>query len=373
MPFRLPFPLPAVPLRPVAGVGVGAGLAVIGLGGLSPAHASSNPAVGLNLGCAAGYALVNLRPNSGGSRLSTSLNGLTISGGATQSVPVTCVPSPTPAGTPPVSGDGHALLGGRLNYTGTASGTPAPSFYANGSASISNTNASATVDDGWTEQALADANAVSTYISSFNASSCNGITVTSCGYSDVSFAQNSDQTLTGIGGLNFYNVNSFARNVQLNFVGNQDDYFVFNVPGSSIVTNRTWSLSGVDPSRILFNITGQGRGLTLNRGAGALGTFLVNSNSDARCLAATGGNRCNGGTAAMATDSSLYGSLIVINNGSPLSFESNTRLSGAPFNPSRLRQVAVPSPVPFLGSAMAFGWSRRLRRRLSRSRPARPH
>ena len=219
MPFRLPTCLSAGSLRRLAGSGIWIGLAAIGLAGLPQAQAASDPAVGLNLGCAAGYALVNLRPNSGGSRLSTSLNGLTMSGGATQSVPVTCVPTPTPAGTPPVSGDGHALLGGRLNYTGTASGTPAPSFYANGSTSISNTNSSATVDNGWTEQALVDATAVSTYISSFNASSCNGISVSSCGYSDVSFATNSIRTLTGNGGLNFYNVSGFGRNVQLNFVG----------------------------------------------------------------------------------------------------------------------------------------------------------
>ncbi|KEF42717.1 MAG: hypothetical protein ER33_04035 [Cyanobium sp. CACIAM 14] len=336
-----------------------------------PAHAASDPLMGLDLGCAEGYALVNLRPNAGGPRTSTSLSGLTINGGSTQSVPVSCTPSPTPSGTPPLSGDGHVLLGGRVSYTGTAAGTPTAMIFANGSSSVTSANIPVTVGNGWTDQARADALAVSSYIGSFgNSGACTGITGTACNYATISLASGSTRTLTGIGGLNFYDVSSFGSNVQLNFVGNPNDFFVFNVPTSSIVTNRGWTISGLAPSQILFNLIGQGQGVSLEAGANALGTFLVSSNTNAGCTASSGGNTCNGGTVTMASNTSLYGSLIVINNDSPVSFGSGSVIHGTPFNPTRLRQVPVPGPLPVLGAATAFGWSRRLRRRLKRAHPA---
>jgi hypothetical protein len=338
-----------------------------------PARAASDPLVGLDLGCAAGYGMVNLRPNSGGSRPNTSLDGLSLNGGSLLSVPVACAPSPATAGTAPLSGDGHALLGGRLSYTGRVSGTPAPRIYANSSTSVDAANSPISVGNGWTDQALADADAVSTYISSFGSSgACSGITGTSCNYATVSFGNGSSRTLTGIGGLNFYDVGSFGSNVQLNFVGNPNDFFVVNVPTGSIVTNRGWTINGLAPSQLLFNITGTAAGLTLSTGANALGTFLVNSNSDANCDAGTRGNSCDGGTVSMADGSSLHGSLIVINNGSPVSFGSSTVIRGTPFNPTRLRRVAVPGPLPLLAVVTALGWSRRIRRRLRREPPAAP-
>jgi hypothetical protein len=339
--------------------------------GMPQARAAFTPVPALDLGCAAGYGLVNLWPDGGRSTLNTRLDGLTLGGGSNRSVPVTCVPSPTPSGPAPVSGDGHALLGGRLNVTGTVSGTPAPRIYANSAASVDASNAPVTIDNGWTTRALTDAMAVSSYIGSFTASTCNGITTTACGYADVSFARNSVQTLTGIGGLNVYNVSDFGTNVQLNVIGSRDDFFIFNVPGSSIISNQAWSIAGLSPSRVLFNITGQGNGVTLRQGANAFGTFLVNSNTNAACQAGTNGRNCNGGTASLASNTSLVGALIVINNGSGMSFGSGSSITGAPFNPTRLRRVGVPSPIPFLGAASAFGWSRRLRRRLKRPSPAR--
>jgi hypothetical protein len=70
----------------------------------------------------------------------------------------------------------------------------------------------------------------------------------------------------------------------------------------------------------------------------------------------------------MADNSSLHGSLIVINNGAAPSFGSDSIINGKPFNPTRLRRA--PGPLPVLGGLAAFGWSRRLRRRLKQTLPS---
>lgn len=346
-------------------------------------QAAGEPLTGLDLGCAAGYGVVNVRPSSGNNP-TTNLIGLTINSGSAQSVTANCSPS-SPGPTPAVPGNNNALLGGNARFyrsTGndTVPGSPQnPDFYINSGTNTSGgLDNTIQVDDAWANQASTDALAVSNYISSFTANGgCSGVTLTSCDATSTSFSNNSIQNLLGIGGLNFYTITNFGRNVTLNFTGNTNDFFVFDVPDSSIITNKVWNITGLDPSQIMFNITGRRKRVTLNSGAIALGTLLVNSNDRAAC--AGNGNRCNGGTVNMANDTALYGSLIVINNNdtSPIAFGTGTSngpvINGKPFNPSRLRRVPVPGPLPVLGGIAAFSWSRRLRRRLnasSRSGPA---
>ncbi len=341
------------------------------------AQAAGEPLTGLDLGCAAGYGMVNVRPSSG-SDPTTNLIGLTINSGSARSITANCSPS-SPGPTPAVPGNNNALLGGNARFyrsTGndTVPGNPQnPRFYINSSTNTSGgLDNTIQVSDAWANQASTDALAVSSYISSFTANGgCSGVTLTSCDATSTSFANNSIQNLLGIGGLNFYTITNFGRNVTLNFTGNPNDFFVFDVPDSSIVTNKVWNITGLDPSQIIFNITGRRNRVTLNSGAIALGTLLVNSNDRAAC--AGNGNRCNGGTVSMANDTELYGSLIVINNNdtSPIAFGTGTTngpvINGKPFNPSRLRRVPVPGPLPVLGGVAAFSWSRRLRRRLKAS------
>jgi hypothetical protein len=348
-----------------------------------PGRAAGEPVTGLNLGCASGYAMVNVRPASG-SNPSTNLVGLTINGGSNQPVPSAC--TITPSGTPAVSGDGNVLLGGNSTFTrnsnprdNTVPGSPQlPRFYitndvtipTNGNNGLSNTTV---VNDLWASRAATDAQKVSEYIKNFSGNgACSGINLTYCQYNTVSYNDNSSQTITGISGLNFYDVSSFGNNVQLNFQGDSNDFFVFNVAASSVVTNRGWTIDGLDPSQIIFNLIGNtsnnntngntAAGLILNSGANVLGTFLVSSNNNAAC--ASNGNNCNGGTVRIGSNASLYGSLIVINNANEqvISFGSNSVINGKPFNPTRLRRV--PGPLPVLGGLAAFGWSRRIRRRL---------
>ncbi len=348
-----------------------------------PAQAAGEPNTGLNLGCAAGYAMVNVRPASGTNPL-TDVVGLTINGGSNQSVPSTC--SITPSGNPAVRGDGNVLLGGdstffRSTSNNTVPGSPQnPRFYLTNDVSTSGgLNNTTTVNDLWASQAATDAQAVSTYISGFTANGgCSGIALTYCTSTSRSFSNISPVTLQGNGGLNFYEVGTFDTNVKLNFVGTPNDFFVFNLPTSSIVTNQGWTISGLDPSQIIFNLTGNtstsnttgttAADLILNTGANALGTFIVNSNKNPNC--ASNGNSCNGGSVQMATNTSLFGSLIVINNANEqsISFGTNSVINGKPFNPTGLRRV--PGPIPVLGGVAAFGWSRRLRRRLKASRSA---
>lgn len=326
--------------------------------------------------------MVNVRPTNGTDPV-TDVVGLTINGGSNQSVPSTC--SIAPSGNPAVRGDGNVLLGGdsrffRSTSNDTVPGSPQnPRFYLTNDVSTSGgLNNTTTVNDLWASQAATDARAVSTYISTFTSSGgCSEIALTYCSASTVSYANDSVQNLQGTGGLNFFTVSSFGSNVKLNFSGTSNDFFVFNVPTASIVTNQGWTISGLDPSQIIFNIIGNTNGanaadLILNSGANILGTFLVNSNTNATCSAGGGGagNACNGGTVQMADNTSLFGSLIVINNANEqaISFGTNSVINGKPFNPTRLRRV--PGPIPVLGGVAAFGWSRRLRRRLKTSRSA---
>jgi hypothetical protein len=340
--------------------GLGIGLA-LALGHDRPARANGAQADGFDLGCAAGFGLVNITSSSVSSSLGTSTGSPNqLNGGSTVSLPTTCsVTSPAPA----QPGNGHALVGGQARLN--AGSIAATRIFRSASATVTNGPGTTVVSNAWTVQAQADALAVASYIGGINASNCT-VALSSCRYNDaVNLSGN--LTLTGslptTGGINYYNVRTVGRNVDLNFVGSSREYFVFNMP-SGLNTNQDWTLQGdVDPSKIIFNFARPGSNLTLT-GSDVFGTFLL-----------TGGGTATLNRSGNGNPASITGSLIVINNGSALTFGStngtnrvNAVINGRPFNPTALRSVPVPGPLPLLGGAVAIGWSRRLRRRLRQAR-----
>jgi len=86
---------------------------------------------------------------------------------------------------------------------------------------------------------------------------------------------NGTTTINGNGGLNVIDVTNIS-NDKLTLSGTANDYFVFNV-SHEIQTNQPMTLSGgVDPSHILFNLTGTGTVLFQTSGGDALyGTYLA--------------------------------------------------------------------------------------------------
>lgn len=328
-----------------------------------PARANVAQANGLNLGCAAGFGLVNITSRNVQSSLGTSTGSPNqLQGGSTVSVPASCSVAPAAPAQP---ANGSALVGGnaRLN----AGSVTANQIFRSQSATVTNGPGTTVVSNAWTVQAEADALAVASYIGGINASNCT-VALSSCKFNDAVNLSGS-LTLTGAlsatGGINYYNVRNVGRNVDLNFVGSGRDYFIFNMP-TSLRTNQDWTLQGdVDPAKIIFNFARPGSNLNLT-GSDVFGTFLL-----------TGGGTATLNRSGNGNPSSITGSLIVINNGSALRFGStngsnrvNAVINGRPFNPSALRSVPVPGPLPLLGGAVAIGWSRRIRRRLKQAQQA---
>ncbi|MEA5390714.1 hypothetical protein VB738_05495 [Cyanobium gracile UHCC 0139] len=341
--------------------GLGISLA-LALGHDRPARANDAQADGFNLGCAAGFGLVNITNRSVSSSLGTSTRSPNqLNGGSIVSVPASCSVTPP---LPAQPGNGHALVGGnaRLN----AGSIAATQIFRSQSATVTNGPGTTVVSNAWTTQAEVDALAVASYIGGINASNCT-VALSSCRYNDAVNLSGS-LTLTGslseTGGINYYNVQAVGRNVDLNVVGSGGEYFVFNMP-TSLTTNQDWTLQGdVDPSKIIFSFARPGSNLSLT-GSDVFGTFLLTGGGTARLNRSGNGN-----------PSSITGSLIVINNRSALRFGStagsnrvNAVINGRPFNPTALRSVPVPGPLPLLGGVVAFGWSRRLRRRLQQASP----
>lgn len=291
---------------------------------------------------------MNITANRISSSLGTSTGSPNqLNGGATVSVPASCSVAPP---LPAQPGDGHALVGGeaRLN----AGSIDATRIFRSESATVTNGPGTTVVSNAWTVQAEADALAVASYIGGITGSTCTAA-LSSCRYNDaVNLSGNLTLTLTGslpgTGGINDYNVWSVGRNVDLMFVGSSRDYFVFNMP-SGLTTNQDWTLQGdVDPSRIIFSFARSGSDLSL-RGSDVFGTFLL-----------TGGGAATLSRSGNGNPSSITGSLIVINNRSALRFGStnganrvNAVINGRPFNPTALRSVPVPGPLPLLGDAPA--------------------
>jgi len=351
---------PIAPGRQAFAWGLGLGVVLIS-GHERPARANRLQADGFDLGCAGGFALVNIRANRVSSSLGTSTGSPNqLNGGAAVSVPASCSVAPL---LPAQPGDGHALVGGQARLN--AGSIDATRIFRSHSATVTNGPGTTVVSNAWTVQAEADALAVASYIGDITASTCT-VALSSCRYNDA-FNLSGNLTLTGslpgTGAINYYNVRSVGRNVDLTFVGSSRDYFVFNMP-SGMTTNQDWTLQrDVDPSRIIFSFARSGSNLSL-RGSDVFGSFLL-----------TGGGTATLSRSGNGNPSSITGSQIVINNRSALRFgltnganRVSAVINGRPFNPTALRSVPVPGPLPLLGGAVAFGWSRRLRRRLRQIR-----
>src|SRR3954469_7234480 len=87
------------------------------------------------------------------------------------------------------------------------------------------------------------------------------------------------QTITGNGGLNVINITSLS-NPDLTITGNANDKFVFNISGN-FATNHVLVLNGVDPSQLLWNMTGASGNIFQTSGGNTLyGTFLATHGGD---------------------------------------------------------------------------------------------
>jgi len=85
--------------------------------------------------------------------------------------------------------------------------------------------------------------------------------------------------INGNGGLNVININSLS-NPDLTITGNANDKFVFNISGN-FSTNHVMVLNGVDPSQLLFNMTGASGNIFQTSGGDTLyGTFLATHGGD---------------------------------------------------------------------------------------------
>jgi hypothetical protein len=328
----------------LSGLASGLGLCtVLVLEPFLPARASVAQANGFNLGCAAGFGLVNITSSTVQSTLGTSTNSPNqLNGGSTVSVPASCSVAPAAPAQP---SNGSALVGGnaRLN----AGSIQANQIFRSQSATVTNGPGTTVVSNAWTVQAEADALAVATYIGGINASNCT-VALSSCQFNDavnLSGSLTLTGALSGTGGINYYNVQTVGSNVDLNFVGSGRDYFIFNMP-TSLTTNQDWTLQGdVDPSKIIFNFARPGSNLSLS-GSDVFGTFLL-----------TGGGTATLNRSGNGNPSSITGSLIVINNGSALSSAQRSR-AGAPALAGRCHRVRLePQAAATPQSGPAGSWA----------------
>jgi hypothetical protein len=147
-------------------------------------------------------------------------------------------------------------------------------------------------------------------------------------------------TITGDGGLN---VIDFANlhDAKLTLSGTANDYFIFNISGQ-IHTNQPMTLSGsVDPSHILFNLTGTGMVLFQTAGGDiSYGTYLAT----------------NGGSFQFS-NLNLTGALI--NIGGDVAFVSGSTIPNSP--PFTVPETST-SIMLLLGAAVGGGVMLRRRR-----------
>ena len=80
-------------------------------------------------------------------------------------------------------------------------------------------------------------------------------------------------TITGNGGLNVIAVDNI-NNAKLTLSGGPNDFFLFNV-SDMIHSNQPYTLSGISPDQILFNLTGTGTVFQTSGGDRSFGTYLA--------------------------------------------------------------------------------------------------
>jgi len=84
---------------------------------------------------------------------------------------------------------------------------------------------------------------------------------------------NGTTTITGNGGLNVIDVQNID-NAKLTLSGGPNDFFLFNV-SDMIHSNQPYTLSGISPDQILFNLTGTGTVFQTSGGDKSFGTYLA--------------------------------------------------------------------------------------------------
>ncbi len=164
---------------------------------------------------------------------------------------------------------GNELLGNgvKANFAGGGNGSITGTLYYD--STVQNTNTfsqlqtaptTQLVSTSVTNQALADAVALSNYAA--------GLTATQT-YGNITNAT----TITGNGGLNVIAVNNISN--ALTITGGANDTFVFDVSGT-YNTNQTMVLNGVSASQILFNFTAtSGNVFQTSGGDTSYGTYLA--------------------------------------------------------------------------------------------------
>ena len=157
-------------------------------------------------------------------------------------------------------GNGGLTAGHKLYYDSTTTGT-------NTFSSLQTPPPNAMVTTSVTQAAANTAKNVSNYISSLSPTQTFG---------DI----NNATTITGNGDLNVIDFNNL-HDADLTLSGNANDWFVFNISGQ-IHTNQQMFLQGnVNPSHIIFNMTGTGTVVFQTAGGDlSYGIFLATHGGD---------------------------------------------------------------------------------------------
>lgn len=153
------------------------------------------------------------------------------------------------------SGGGNGGINGTLFYDSTLTANDIDEFD-----DLENSVTSSLVGNSVTAQVKADAEAASAAASALTANSV--------------FSSN----IVGIGGLNIFSLTEL-KNEEFTITGTNSDFFVFNVSGA-VDTNKAMTLSGVDASQILWNLTGTGDVFKTAGGNELFGTFLATEGGD---------------------------------------------------------------------------------------------
>jgi hypothetical protein len=156
------------------------------------------------------------------------------------------------------------------------------------------------------------------------------------------------RTFTGNGGDNVIDIGAWSS-PQVTLVGGPNDFFIFNLTSFGTI-NTAMNIGGVDPSHILWNLTGTSGNIFQTSGGGTeFGTFLATM-----------------GGAFQFSNLNLTGQLI--NTGGNIQFVSGSTIPNfVPFAPPEPTVIPEPASMILLGSGL-IGFVMIGRRKLSKPR-----